>query len=154
MTLEAVPAWQVAAEQFKAELYAKCPPQWLLPKIASLPANTSTLPSTCGLLTAKEVEITKQSAYTIHDWVVSKKYTAVEVTIAFAKAAAVVHQTTNCLMDFSLEAALKRAQWLDEELARTGKPVGPLHGVPISVKGESNRKLRLTSQDMSGQTGP
>ena len=33
-----------------------------------------------------------------------------------------------------VEHAIKRAQWLDAELARTGHPVGPLHGVPIRLK--------------------
>ena len=137
MTLEVVPTWKVEAEKFKADLRAKIPPQWILPKSTyPLPSNASTLTSTCGILSPEEYEITQQSASTIHQWVISKKYTAVEVTIAFAKAAAIVHQATNCLMDFSLEAALVRAKWLDEGLAKTGKPVGPLHGVPISVKGE------------------
>ena len=30
--------------------------------------------------------------------------------------------------------ALERAQYLDEYLEREGKPIGPLHGLPISVK--------------------
>ena len=32
------------------------------------------------------------------------------------------------------EDALHRAAELDEHLERTGKPIGPLHGLPISVK--------------------
>ena len=32
------------------------------------------------------------------------------------------------------EKARQRAKELDEEFARTGKLIGPLHGVPLSVK--------------------
>ena len=31
-------------------------------------------------------------------------------------------------------SAMERASAIDEEFARTGKPVGPLHGLPISLK--------------------
>ncbi|WVF67789.1 hypothetical protein IAT40_002550 [Kwoniella sp. CBS 6097] len=37
-------------------------------------------------------------------------------------------------LDYFPEEALERVRWLDQELERTGQPVGPLHGVPISVK--------------------
>jgi Asp-tRNA(Asn)/Glu-tRNA(Gln) amidotransferase A subunit family amidase len=32
------------------------------------------------------------------------------------------------------DQALERAKELDEHLCRTGQPVGPLHGLPISFK--------------------
>ncbi|OTA04470.1 hypothetical protein A9Z42_0050770 [Trichoderma parareesei] len=32
------------------------------------------------------------------------------------------------------EEAITRAKWLDAEYKKRGKPVGPLHGLPISVK--------------------
>ena len=41
---------------------------------------------------------------------------------------------TNCLALVMFEDALKHAAELDEHLERTGKTVGPLHGLPISVK--------------------
>ena len=40
----------------------------------------------------------------------------------------------NCLTNFFPEKALARAKELDEILAKTGKPVGPLHGLPVGVK--------------------
>jgi amidase len=41
---------------------------------------------------------------------------------------------TNCLAMVIFEDSLKRAVELDEHLERTGKPIGRLHGLPISVK--------------------
>lgn len=40
----------------------------------------------------------------------------------------------NCLTEVFVERALARAAELDEHLKRTGKVVGPLHGLPISLK--------------------
>lgn len=36
------------------------------------------------------------------------------------------------------DEAIKRAKDLDEHFARTGKTVGPLHGLPISLKDNFN----------------
>lgn len=43
------------------------------------------------------------------------------------------------------EHALSRAKYLDYHLARTGEPVGPLHGIPISIKDT----FRITGVDSS-----
>ena len=40
----------------------------------------------------------------------------------------------NCLTEIFIEQALARAAQLDAELKSTGKVVGPLHGLPISLK--------------------
>lgn len=45
-----------------------------------------------------------------------------------------VRSQTNCLTDFDFEGGLARAIELDEILRTTGRPVGPLHGVPISCE--------------------
>ncbi len=40
----------------------------------------------------------------------------------------------NCLTEIFFDEGLARAAELDRILAETGKPVGPLHGLPISLK--------------------
>jgi len=50
------------------------------------------------------------------------------------KRGAISHQLTNCITEPLFSSALTRAAFLDEYLARTGQPLGPLHGLPISVK--------------------
>lgn len=42
---------------------------------------------------------------------------------------------TNCLTEIFVERALERAKELDDILRDTGKVVGPLHGLPVSLKG-------------------
>lgn len=38
--------------------------------------------------------------------------------------------------------ALKRAEYLDDYLAEKGETVGPLHGLPISLKDQFRIKVR------------
>jgi amidase len=41
---------------------------------------------------------------------------------------------TNCLTEILFPEALARANFLDEYLEKTGEVIGPLHGLPISLK--------------------
>lgn len=129
--------WQTIASTYKTKLYESIPPDWRLPKPSHLPLDVHNLVKESCLLTARELEINGLDATDLRDALAIRTYTAVEVTTTYLKAAAVAQQATNCLMDFFPTEALERAQWLDQELERTGKPIGPLHGVPISVKGGS-----------------
>lgn len=89
----------------------------------------------CGLLSDRELEITDvQDCVALLEKVHSKEWSALEVTVAFCKRAAIAHQLLNCLMDIDFEGAMQRAKELDEHLGSTGKVVGPLHGLPISFK--------------------
>ena len=44
----------------------------------------------------------------------------------------------NCLTEIFVDRALQRAQELDNNLSTTGKVIGPLHGLPISLKDQIN----------------
>lgn len=46
----------------------------------------------------------------------------------------------NCLHEIFFEQAFRRARELDEYLARKGKTVGPLHGLPVSLKDQFHVK--------------
>ena len=95
-----------------------------------LPVFTS-----CGLLTPRELEITDvEDATTLLNKIQSKEWSAFEVTVAYCKRSAIAQQLVNCVMDIDFEGGMKRAKELDEHLASTGKLVGPLHGLPISLK--------------------
>jgi hypothetical protein len=43
-------------------------------------------------------------------------------------------EQTNCITELLPQRALERAAYLDAYLAEHKKPIGPLHGLPISVK--------------------
>lgn len=48
--------------------------------------------------------------------------------------AAIAHQLTNCLTEIFFDDAIKRAEELDAHLDAKKQPLGPLHGVPVSLK--------------------
>jgi amidase len=63
-----------------------------------------------------------------------------------------LHQT-NCLHETFFDAALSDAKYLDDYLAKHGKPIGPLHGVPISLKDQFHIKDVETSMGYIGWIG-
>ena len=110
-----------------------------------------------GRITVRELAITETTEV---DELLAKlrnaEWTSVETTRAFYKRAIIAHQLvsikpgycvdttgidqyqTNCLTEIFIGRALERARELDDILQKTGKVVGPLHGLPISLKGEFN----------------
>lgn len=89
----------------------------------------------CGLLTDRELEITDvEDCVALLEKVHSRAWSALEVTVAFCKRAAIAQQLINPLMDMDFEQAMQTAKHLDDHLASKGAVVGPLHGLPISFK--------------------
>ncbi|KAL6072778.1 Amidase [Balamuthia mandrillaris] len=64
----------------------------------------------------------------------SGKVSSLAVTRCFIFLAVAAHRRFNCLADVCFAEALTRAAELDRILSETGKPVGPLHGLPVSLK--------------------
>ncbi|KAJ5664538.1 Amidase [Penicillium longicatenatum] len=151
------PAYVAVAQRKQAELAAAIPAQWKLPA-QLIPAgmltpaesitegpklygrvNVMEIPRTCGLLTAEELEITEK--YDVRALVLAmteSKLRAQDVVQGFCKRAAIAHQLTRCLTEPLFDRALHRARELDDHLQRTGRPIGPLHGLPVSVKDTFN----------------
>ncbi|KAK4183146.1 amidase signature domain-containing protein [Podospora australis] len=103
--------------------------------IKNPPKNVTAIPRECGLLTSEEIDITETyTAVQLAAAIASKQLTSVAVVTAFAKRAAIAHQLTTCLVEFFMDEAIARAKELDDYLEKNGKTVGPLHGVPVSVK--------------------
>lgn len=96
------------------------------------------------LLTEKEFEITDSSLVQLSQKLGKGEYCATEVFKAFAKRGTIAHQLTNCALDLFPEEGLERAKFLDEYYAKHGKVIGPLHGIPISLKEQMNYKNKIT----------
>lgn len=134
-----VPAWQEKAAAKRAEADAKIPSEWRLPAEILQQSKKSDcvldVPAKCGLLSKEELAITEiQDATALRDKLAAQELSAVEVVTAFSKRAAIAQQLTSCLTETMFPQALARAKELDAHLKTTGKPIGPLHGVPISLK--------------------
>ncbi|KAL3483873.1 Acetamidase [Aspergillus germanicus] len=125
--------WEYVAADKRERLAKTIPQQW---RIRELPSDDSVIdyPRASGILSNRELEITELSATQLASKLASNRLTAVEVTLAFCKRAAIAQQLTNCVHEFFPEAALAQAKELDEYFARHGRPLGPLHGLPFSLK--------------------
>ncbi|KAH4611450.1 hypothetical protein HBI38_118940 [Parastagonospora nodorum] len=64
----------------------------------------------------------------------SGKVTAAELCAAYINRAVEAHTRTNCLTEILFEDAVTQARELDAFFAANGRPVGPLHGVPMTLK--------------------
>ncbi|PWY69866.1 amidase [Aspergillus sclerotioniger CBS 115572] len=129
--------WELQAQKAKDILQDSIPKQWLLPahKLPSADEkNMEDFPRKSGLLSEKELTITDMSATSLVLEMGAGRLTAEEVVVAFLKRCVLGHQLLNFATEFLTDRAIARAKDLDEYYQRTGKLVGPLHGVPISVK--------------------
>ena len=124
-----IAARKVADRQAILDQYAEWQLQQAVPDSVT---DVSHLPM--SRLTDREREIVTQDATSLVESMRARRYTAVEVTKAFCRVAVAAQQVTNCLTEVFFEEAFKRAAELDEYLERTGEVVGPLHGLPVSIK--------------------
>ncbi|KAH7370700.1 amidase signature domain-containing protein [Rhexocercosporidium sp. MPI-PUGE-AT-0058] len=97
-----------------------------------LPKNVMAIPSL--ILNSKDVEITESLPEELVKMLANGQWSATDVILAFLRRAAVAQRLTNCITELLSTQALSRAKDLDEYFAQHGKPIGPLHGLPISVK--------------------
>ncbi|KAL1863254.1 hypothetical protein Plec18170_000086 [Paecilomyces lecythidis] len=134
----AIRDWQEVVAEKRAEVASKLPQEWKLPStiLENVSPNSNInvidIPRTCGLLSDKELDITeKYDGVALLEKIASKELSSSEVTLAFCKRAAIAHQVTNCLTEMFFDVAVERAKFLDDYLEKEGKPIGPLHGLPI-----------------------
>jgi amidase len=151
-------SWEKTAVEKRARIEASIPQEW---RIKTKPTEDSVMnfPQTSGIMSAEELAITESSATDLVAQMAAGKLTSVAVTTAFCKRAALAHQLVyftpfelppvladrwiqlNCFLEFFPEMALARAKELDEYLQKNGKPMGPLHGLPISLKDQCRIKV-------------
>ncbi|KAK4142635.1 Acetamidase [Dichotomopilus funicola] len=156
MRVPAVVPWEARAAAKRASTLARIPQAWRLDP-AQLDEAKGQRDLTGAFihrfLQSRDIEIISQDSLELTRAIGSAKLTAVEVTTAFCKTAAVAHQINNCLHEVFFEQALERAKQLDAYFAENGKTVGPLHGLPISLKDQFHVKGVDTSMGYVGWIG-
>ncbi|KAI5292011.1 Acetamidase [Ascosphaera acerosa] len=147
--------WETACRNKREDLRARIREDWLLRE--ELPDKATTRDFTGDFvrltLSAREVEITETEVFEILQKTTAGEWTAREVAEAFCHRAAVAHQLVNCLHEIFFEAALRDADALDEYFKKHGRPIGPLHGLPISLKDQFHVKGVDTSMGYVGWLG-
>ncbi|KAJ8595435.1 general amidase [Rhizopogon salebrosus TDB-379] len=129
-----MPHWTHLAAEKKQRQLNSIPKDWLVTPPPDSTLDVTGFPETCGVLTARDIEITNTLLDVLLEKLASGEWTSVDVTTSFYKRAVVAHQLVNCLTEIFVDRALARAAELDDHLKKTGKVVGPLHGLPISLK--------------------
>ncbi|KAH7193681.1 amidase signature domain-containing protein [Fusarium flagelliforme] len=139
--LDTTPAWKdISAKKIEA-LNSSIPQEWRIPQDLLPPADqadVTTWPEASGWFTNDELAITSLTAAELLNKLVSGALKSEDVTRAFCKRAAAAHQLTNCLAETCFDRAIQTARHCDEHLSKTGTPIGPLHGLPISLKDNFN----------------
>ncbi|KND86633.1 Acetamidase [Tolypocladium ophioglossoides CBS 100239] len=155
MSSKRITNWQSEAAQKRQSLHDLIPSEWILR--GDLPPANVQKDVADGFvhqyLSDTEVKYTEAEASTILRLIRLGRWTARDVVGAFCHRAALAHQMTNCLHEIFFEAALDDAQRLDDHLARTGTPVGPLHGLPVSLKDQLHVKGVETTMGYVGWIG-
>lgn len=141
-----IPSWQRKAENKRQRILPQVPAGSLhsdLVHVLEDPSSVQDIPA--RYLSTLELEITELDAPATVSAVAQEKYSVVEVLNAFTHRTAIAHQLLNCCLDIPYDTAVIRARELDEHMARTGETIGPLHGLPISVKDQCRLKSTETT---------
>jgi len=92
ITTNGVLDWQKVAARRSKEIYEDIPNDYLVSPILLKGLNLTNLTHNSGILTLRELSIINLSATILLDRIRNGIFTAVEVTTAFCKSAAVAHQ--------------------------------------------------------------
>lgn len=131
------PHWKPAVLTKRNTQINAIPTSWRLPDsvLENLPTSSIHVIRSSGILTADELSWTETTDIRdLISLITSRRVSSEQLTTAFCKRAAIAQQVTKCLTEIFFERALANARALDEYLEITGKVIGPLHGIPVSVK--------------------
>ncbi|EXJ76967.1 hypothetical protein A1O3_10124 [Capronia epimyces CBS 606.96] len=148
-------AWEARAREKLDAINSSIPQNWRLnsPVPSAEEQRDLTGPYICQYLSSEEVEITECHAVYIVKNISCGRWRAEDVARAFCHRAALAHQMVSCLHEIFFDTAIKDAIALDEYFAKTGHPVGPLHGLPVSLKDQFHVKGVDTTMGYVGWIG-
>ena len=146
--------WKKVGKDKAASVLDLIPQEWRLEKIPSVEEQRDvTGPYIQQFLSKEEVEITETDAVGIVAHTSAGTWKSVDVAKAFCHRAAIAHQLVSCLHEIFFDAAIKSAEELDAYYEKNKKPIGPLHGLPVSLKDQFHVKGVETHMGYIGWIG-
>ncbi|KAH8926192.1 amidase [Atractiella rhizophila] len=144
-----------AVEEKRFIRKSKLPSKHLLPDdlLLQLPQSDSLIDLIGPHLDQKQRDIVSSKPSVLLESLRTGRITSLEVVEAFIASSSIAQQTVNCLTEILFDEARQRAKELDDLLRTTGKPVGSLHGLPVSVKETCNIKGVETTLGYVGWIG-
>lgn len=112
---------------------------------SATPAGTA--PAGASTASSTPTELWQYSVAELAEAIRTRKASAVEVTQSFLDRIALTNPTLNALADVFPDEALADARRADDAIAAGAAP-GPLHGVPVSTKINTDQRGRVTSHGM------
>ncbi|KLP12679.1 putative general amidase [Fusarium fujikuroi] len=149
-------SWETRAAVKRAATLDKIPSEWRLSSEDLEHAHSQrdiTGSFIERFLDEETASITSLKTVEILNAVSEQELTTMKVVRAFCQRAAVAHQINNCLHETFFDQAFERAQYLDEYFTKHGKALGPLHGLPISLKDQFHVKGVDTTMGYVGWIG-
>jgi amidase len=133
--------WQKAAKAKADSVLALIPKEWRITDIPSAEEQRDvTGEFVRKYLDEKEIEITETDAVGVVEKITTGQWKAVEVARAFCHRAAIAHQLVNCLHEIFFDQAIAEAEKADKYFEEHKKPIGVLHGLPVSLKDQFHVK--------------
>ena len=114
--------WRKLVDEKRARQSQSIPKEWLISVPPKSVLDVTGVPETCGLLTARELEITDTTdVEVILRKLASSEWSSIEVTTAFYKRAIVAHQLVSVLPNFRLylHAEAHLGELFDRDLCTT-----------------------------------
>ncbi|KAI0031973.1 amidase signature domain-containing protein [Vararia minispora EC-137] len=150
--LKALPKdWKSIVLSKREALFARIPEAWRLSSVPAANELRDAVHFPRQFMSERAYDITETlDARALLDKIASGHYTAYEVVEAFCHRAAIAQQVVNCLTEINFEDALARARELDDYFRVHERTIGPLHGLPVSLKDQfrvkgTNAALGLVS---------
>ncbi|KAL7665386.1 amidase [[Candida] zeylanoides] len=151
--------WLPLVERYRQELKGSIPAEYQcelpdsIDKLVENGFNPFMYLYSAKLLTVEEFGITDLPAHVLVKKLARGELSAVKTFKAFAHRATIAHQFTNCALQLFIGEGLERASYLDDYLKKNGKPFGPLHGLPISLKEHLDYRGKVTHGGYVSQLG-
>ena len=101
------PHWKDLVNDKKRRQLDSIPKEWLIVVPPDDVVDVTKYPEECGLLSAKDIQITNTGLDDLLKELASGEWSSVEVTTAFYKRAIIAHQLV-CLTDCALPSALAK----------------------------------------------